>query len=200
MATVPDFKNKHGLWAKSGRIGFGPTCKTKSHEVWLKMKQRCVSEIYQAKHPSYVGCFMSEEFQNYQLFAEWCQTQIGYGLPQYDLDKDFLVPGNKEYGAEQCAFIPHALNALFCTHQSSRRTDLPIGVSQRRDGNRYCAAIALNGSYKILGYYASIAEASAVYQEAKLLEIKKWLSKIYNQEFVVDLQITIALQNLVATS
>lgn len=164
------------------------------------MKQRCISEIYQAQHPSYIGCFMSKEFQDYQQFAEWCQTQIGYGLPHYDLDKDFLVPGNKEYGAERCAFIPHALNALFCTHQRSRRTDLPIGVSQRRDGNRYCAAIAINGSYKILGYYTSATEASTVYQEAKLLETKRWLNRICNQEFVVDLRIITALQNLVATS
>ncbi len=32
MATIPDFKNEKGLWAKSGRIGFGPTLKTKSHK------------------------------------------------------------------------------------------------------------------------------------------------------------------------
>lgn len=124
--TLPDRKI-NGAWVKREWTDSGVRHHTKSYRLWCDIKLRCIDGgKYQQGKPTYAGCTMSEDFKNYQYFAEWCQSQVGYGLPDYQIDKDLLVTGNKIYGENTCVFIPSLLN-MFIT-STSRRRDYPTGV------------------------------------------------------------------------
>ena len=99
----------------------------KPYVTWKNMLQRAYCQKYQAKQPTYIGCSVSDEWLDYQVFAEWfCEQE--YSDIGYDLDKDLLVAGNKVYSPEACSFIPRELNSIL-TDCKAARTNLPQGVS-----------------------------------------------------------------------
>lgn len=125
---------------------------------------------YQSKYPTYVGCEVHPDFIKFQDFAEWCQHQIGFGIPGYELDKDILLPGNKVYGPDTCVFVPKSINVMMA-YTKGKVSDLPTGVSKQK--NKYRAAIRCCPSSRTLGYFDSIESASGAYKIAKDLELKK---------------------------
>lgn len=180
--NIPDFKRRDGKWAKTAVVE-GKQYQTKSCEVWMKMRFRCNSQACHSRQPAYIGCTMSEEFEDFQFFAEWCQTQIGYGLPNYQLDKDLLKNGNTVYCKEFVGFIPQSLNKFFEVKSST----LPYGVSlcSNNSGN-YQVKIMVDGKPKYLGVYPTLAEAFNTARVHKEIEAKKWAQRLEQGEFVID--------------
>lgn len=86
--------------------------KTEQYIKWSSMFTRCYNKDYQSKQPTYIGCTVDETFWNFQNFAAW------YDQNKYDcnydleLDKDFLVEGNKIYSPSTCCLIPKEMNTL----------------------------------------------------------------------------------------
>ena len=68
---------------------------TTVYNAWDSMKKRCTSEKYKERLPTYIGVTVSNEFKNFTKFHDWWYKQIGYDLPNVELDKDLLVKGNK---------------------------------------------------------------------------------------------------------
>ena len=68
---------------------------TKEYALWKNMLQRCCSDTYKKKRPTYDGCEVSDNFKRYEYFYEWCHKQIGFGNQGWHLDKDLLIKGNK---------------------------------------------------------------------------------------------------------
>lgn len=84
--------------------------KTEEYIKWFSMFVRCYDEKYQEKQPTYIGCSVSEDFHNFQNFAEWYNRnkyECNYPL---ELDKDFLYEGNKVYSPSTCCLIPKEIN------------------------------------------------------------------------------------------
>lgn len=108
--TVPDFKDAAGQWVKGyGLCGTGYI--TRAYQSWNRVRDRCkIGGKYQQRKPTYIGCTMTENFEDFQFFAEWVQAQVGYSCNGYQLDKDILVAGNKVYGENTCVFVPQQLN------------------------------------------------------------------------------------------
>ena len=143
---------------------------SKEYPIWLDMLRRCYSVKSQAKNPTYVGCSVSDNFKNFQYFAEWCQSQIGFGLPKYQLDKDILIKGNKLYSETTCVFVPRQVNMLL-TKSSASRGNQPIGVTFYKDSKKFRAQACI-GHKRHLGYFSTQEEAFLAYKEAKEQQIK----------------------------
>lgn len=80
------------------------------------------------KHlPTYVDCDSSENFKDFQYFAEWCNNQIGWNDYKFQLDKDLLVKGNKLYSEDNCVFLPSYINN-FIVVQKKGIQGLPAGI------------------------------------------------------------------------
>lgn len=180
---IQDFKNSKGEWAKSSQI-HGYQVYTKSRSLWKDIASRCKKGSYnQIKFPRYVGCSMSNNFKNFQFFAEWCQKQIGYCVEGYHIDKDLLTNGNKEYHEDKCVFIPASLNYFLCA-ANAIRGDLPQGVSLVED--KFRASISIDGKTTALGLFNSSKEASCAYKVAKEKEARRWVERLINSNSIVD--------------
>lgn len=151
----------------------GPVCLF--YKRWLCMVQRCYSEKFKEKRPSYSECYVAEEWRKFTNFKSWMMGQDWVGK---ELDKDLLVPGNKCYSPNTCVFVPARVNTLF-SHRAGN-PNLPIGVCYRktwvkkgtievrdRPGMRYEANCS--GSY--LGKFETPKEAHVAWQIQKVSDI-----------------------------
>ena len=155
---------------------------TKEYDLWYSMLVRCYSNTYKKKYPTYEGCEASENFKSYEYFYEWCHKQVGFGMSDFELDKDLLVKGNKIYSENICVFIPSEINSLLTKRESSRGNHL-IGVHWSNTNKAFVAQMNKGkGKKKHLGYFKTELEAFNAYKQAKESFIKeqanKWKSQI----------------------
>ena len=155
---------------------------TKDYALWKRMLERCYSDSYQKKRPTYKGCKVSDNFKSYEYFYEWCHSQIGFGVDGFELDKDLLIKGNKVYSESTCVFIPSEINLLLVKREASRG-EHPIGVYWSKTNKAFIAQINKNkGMQEKLGLFKTELEAFNAYKQAKEAFIKeqanKWKDKI----------------------
>ena len=86
--------------------------------------------------------------------------------PDFHLDKDILIKGNKLYSSETCCLVPPNVNYLF-TKRNALRGDTPIGVSKdyRKSGN--FVSICSNPYGKDYVHYGFTNPDEAFYQYKK---------------------------------
>lgn len=175
-------------------IGKYPRFKdTPEYVLWLSMLLRCYNTKRSLRNKTYDGCQVSEDFCNYQFFAEWCNKQVGYGVKGFQLDKDILQPGNKVYCAEVCVFIPRQINALFNSHSASRGTCVQ-GVTKGKNSKGFLARININGNPTKLGVFKTEKQAELVYMQAKNKYVYSWADRLDSGEFIVDRRVVEALR------
>ena len=155
---------------------------TKEYMLWKSMLQRCYSDSYKKKKPTYEGCECSENFKSYEYFYEWCNKQIGFSNKGWQLDKDLLTKGNKVYSEYSCIFIPKEVNTLL-TKRGVSRGEHPIGVYWHNTKKAFVAQVNRNkGKQKHLGLFKTEIEAFNAYKVAKEAFVKeqaeKWKSQI----------------------
>ena len=155
--------SSEGKFARSYTNIDGKSKHTKEYTLWRDMLKRCYSEKYHKLRPTYLGCSVSEGFKNFQYFAEWCQAQTGFGLDNYQLDKDILTKGNKEYDEVSCVFVPRELNS-FLIKCDAARGKYPIGVCYIVSMTSYLAQGYNRGKNKHLGYFSTPEEAFQAYK------------------------------------
>ena len=147
---------------------------TKEYELWRGMLKRCYSDVYKKKHPTYIGCEVSDKFKSYEYFYEWCNEQIGFDNEGWHLDKDLLIKGNKVYSENTCVFLPLEINSLLLGNNKVRG-NFPIGVSWHKASNKYCASVNEFNKQKHLGLFDNEIDAFRKYKQAKEYQIKIWL-------------------------
>ena len=148
---------------------------SKELNLWCNMLNRCYSEKLHARIPTYKDCSTSKEFKRYSDFKNWCQGQIGFGLDDWQLDKDILQKGNKEYHPDKCVFIPKEIN-LFIRVKKQTRGEFLIGVKRDKWGN-YIAQISIHGENIYLGLFRSEIDAFQAYKQTKEAHIKVLANK-----------------------
>ena len=154
-----------------GYTGEGIYSKT-THELiykmWSRMLERCYSDKWHVKKPSYIECTVHEKWHNLQNFAEWFTKQKYCGVG-YELDKDLLIKGNKVYGSDTCLLIPRKINSTINVANSSNTTGF-VGVI--RHFGKYQSNITVNGKTRTLGTFNTPEEASAAYVKVKEQYVK----------------------------
>ena len=145
---------------------------TKCYDTWHGVHRRCYDPKYHEKRPTYKGCRVCKEWNNYQAFAKWNDENY-YEVENeiMNLDKDILCKGNKVYSPDTCIYVPQRINVLFIK-SNNKRGEYPIGVSKH--GNKFRAMLNKgNGKQIILGSYDTPEEAFQVYKKAKEQYIKQ---------------------------
>lgn len=168
---------------------FSPTLdgkRTKEYDLWTAM----LSRVYSGRYKAYTSCSVSDNFKNFQYFAEWCQHQIGFNIEGYSLDKDILVKGNKIYSEDTCVFVPDELNGSMLLQKKSRG-EYPIGVQYRANyTNRPYRAIHTKTNYS-----SSHATAECAFQAYKQVKEDYMKSLAVKYKGTVDDRVIVALEN-----
>lgn len=99
-------EGKHGIYV-DGEL-------KPAYKAWTRMLQRCYSDQFKEKYPTYKDATVVPEWHCYQTFADWYDENY-YEVDGYKshLDKDILIPGNKVYSQDTCIFTPSSINLLF---------------------------------------------------------------------------------------
>lgn len=186
-----DIKDRSGLWIKTFSGG-GKRYITRACVKYSSMNKRClIGGAEHKKRPSYIGCYTSENFKDFQFFVYWARAQIGYYNDGWHLDKDLLVKGNKQYSEDTCVFIPNIINNLLNTRKASRG-NWPVGVTLDKRKQRFVAQISRGCEHDYIGSYNNPRDAFIAYKREKELYAKQLANKYKDQ---VDTRVYDALMN-----
>lgn len=145
--------------------------RSRAYQKWHGMFERCYNPKYQEKQPTYIGCYVCEEWKYLSNFKRWFDDNY---IDGYELDKDILFKGNKVYSPDTCCFIPKEINGLFSRGIINGRKQ---GVTFN-DG-RYVARIQKRGKMCHIGKFKNKNEAYMAYMSAK----KSYLHEIAKEYF-----------------
>lgn len=179
-----------------GYVGVGPYIKGKAYTIWVGVISRCYDESQRYRYPSYSDCTVAEEWHNFQNFAKWFHSNPYYN-EGWHLDKDLIKTGNREYGPDNCAFVPRELNMVLV--QCGDYND--IGVTWSEDRQNWCAKISREGKVYNLGRFTDKTEALKVYKIEKEAHVKyladKWKGfidqKVYDNLMCLNINPEITL-------
>lgn len=172
-----------------GYLGIGEyRCKnegkyTKEYTAWHSMLQRCYDPYELNRCPTYINCFVCNEWHNFQNFAKWYkENYYECNDEKMCLDKDILIKGNKIYSPDTCMIVPERINTLFLK-QKSVRGKYPIGVYWCKERNKYHVHFQMydetikKSKPKFIGRYDTIEEAFLNYKQFKENNIKQTADK-----------------------
>jgi len=130
----------------------------------MKMLERCYSDVFAARYPSYKGCYVVAEWHSFMGFRSW---MIGQDWVGKQLDKDLIANGNKEYGPDTCVFVTKQVN-VFVTDSAAARGPYPIGVTFNKVSKKFQAKCC-DGQGKILhlGHFDTPESAHEAWRSRK---------------------------------
>lgn len=155
---------------------------------WKHLLDRVYGEKTLVEYPTFRNNSVCEEWLYLSKFKMWMETQRWEGV-KIHLDKDILVPGNRLYSPDTCAFIPEYLNNLFHV-KASGRGEFPLGVSLRTNPKNfihtkpYFTQCTMKGaSDKVASSYSgSPEEAHRKWQQFKIIHIDNVIAR-YREEY-----------------
>jgi len=180
-----------GKWVKNFTID-KRSIFTKSSSIWYNLRKRC-NNFGSVKNPAYRDVWCSENFEDFQYFAEWCQHQKGYFEEGWELDKDILFEGNRFYSEDNCVFVPQYLNSLLVKPRSKGSKFL-LGTFPIAESKLIKACIQNNGNLEYLGCFKTQEEAHIKYLERKSEICLEMLESLKNS--AIDERVLLALSNL----
>lgn len=146
----------------------------REYHCWQDMLERCYLKKKSELHKSYYGmCEVSDEWLDYQVFAEWYNKHYYEVNERLHLDKDILIPGNTLYAPDRCLLVPQRINELFTCKVNGN--GLPVGIYKTSTGR-------FNSSYngKNIGTFDTLEEAFKKYAKTKEKIIKEVADEYIN--------------------
>ncbi len=143
----------------------GKYVKCKYFQTWQGMIERCYSEKFQLRNPSYIGCTVDSSWFSFMQFKAWMKDQHFEGMR---LDKDILKPGNMIYSKENCAFVTELTNNFVVDRGAARRGDL-VGASWCKNRKKYFCLISnpFTGKNEFLGRFNTALESNMAWKNRK---------------------------------
>lgn len=137
-----------------------------AYSAWANMMQSAYNRKYHATHPTYVGVTVCEDWHSFSAFRAWWLANYREG---WQLDKDLLVPGNREYSPDSCIYVPGWLNK-FTIDCGASRGELPIGVCLRKQTGMYQSNCRnpITGKKHTIGCFTTAEEAHEAWLNYKL--------------------------------
>ncbi len=128
--------------------------------AWNAMLNRAYSAAFHKHWPSHSECSVAKEWLHFSTFEQWFEARYKQG---YQLDKDILMEGNKEYGPTTCILVPAELNML------TIRGGAGQGISKKKLKSeiKYQARCRIGGKERYLGLFKTEKEAEAAIKTAK---------------------------------
>lgn len=145
------------------------------YQRWRMMIRRCYSEKFHQRCPTYIGCYVSDDFKDYSKWREWYDN-YQYKHDGWQLDKDLIIKGNKVYSAITCVFLPREINTVLLKRDKTRGEYL-IGVCYNKRNENFEVAMSKYGKTVNLGYYDNEYDAYLAYKEAKESYLKELADK-----------------------
>ena len=150
-----------------------------AYRAWYSMLQRAYDKKLHDRQQTYSDVTVCKEWHSFSAFRAWWLASYREG---WQLDKDLLVVGNKEYGPDVCVYIPSRLNN-FTADCGASRGELPIGVSLCKKTGKYQSQCnnPITGKRHGLGRFTTreaAHEAWLRYKLALALEIKPLMDSI----------------------
>ena len=164
---------------------------TQEYSLWSNMLGRVYAPKSKGAKRAYSGYIVSENFKNFQYFAEWCNNQSGFNTKGWQLDKDLLSKNDLIYSEDTCAFLPRHLNVLLTDKGASRGTGV-LGVQFHKGSGKYRAQVGKWGNVFHLGYFETEGEAFSAYKLEKGRHIRE-AAEFYKD--VLDDRVYLALMN-----
>lgn len=162
--------------------------KTLAYIRWSGMMHRC----YSGHNEAYSDVEVSEEWHNFQNFAEWFYNQDNHGEVDWELDKDLLSGDFKLYSTKTCCILPAKINTFISTRKI--KNNLPTGVREVICNNGVIKYIAkykdLNGKYKKSEKYETMEEAFDFYALNKKVILIQ-LAEIYKEDLSKNIYLSI---------
>ena len=156
------------------------------YRKWIDMLQRCYSEKYHKRQPTYIGCEVAEEWLTFSNFKAWMEGQDWKGK---QLDKDILIPNNKLYSRDTCVFVDSKVNSFLSDCKAARGSYM-VGVDCPPPRNKFRAQCNDgNGKLLHLGLFETELEAHLVWKACK----RKLACKLAEEQS--DARIAEALRN-----
>lgn len=179
---VDDFKDSSGRWATEilPRAKVGCRYVTRAYSHYANMRSRTTKGTADSvRNPSYEG--VTNRFTDFQEFADWCQTQVGYACG-YHLDKDLLCAESKGYSKDTCVFLPPEVNTLLIKRDRDRG-EFPLGVCLHKQTGKFFSQCAENsgGRQTYLGLHDTVECAFLAYKVVKEAFIKQQANKWRDQ-------------------
>lgn len=149
-----------------GYIGVGPHKSTNGkgkdtpeYIAWSRMLERCYT--FREQYKTYSDCSVCEEWKCFQTFSEDIKSLPGYSewkkskedrsLPQWELDKDSLVEGNRVYSKDTCCFITSGKNVKEAVNRTRPVTKWAVGtIHPTKHGNVEMLVAPVKGKCTIL--------------------------------------------------
>ncbi len=133
------------------------------YKRWECMLNRAYSPKCHQRYPTYKDVTVCKEWHTFSNFREWMITQDWEGK---ELDKDFLVEGNRIYSPETCVFIDRIVNT-FSMDRGASRGDFMIGVNLHQGGFTARCSNPFTKKREYLGRFATELEGHLAWKQRK---------------------------------
>lgn len=134
------------------------------YHAWSNMIMRCYRPEYAEKFATYKDCTVCDEWLLFSEFEKWATPRI---LEGYDLDKDILFIGNKQYSPEKCMFVPKVVNYIV-TGKRKSKGGYKTGVSWATRDKAWRVVMSVDGKSVSVGTFKTEDEAHLAYFEKKV--------------------------------
>lgn len=152
-----------GYTSDANDVGRNP----RARKIWGNMLERVYAPPTQQVADNYKGVTVAAEWHDFSAFLPWYETNYIEGC---FLDKDLKCPSSMVYSSDTCLFVSRWLNNILVDSKRSRG-EYPVGVTL--NCGKYKARISKYGKSRYLGIYATVAEASTAYSEAKIAYLQE---------------------------